>query len=100
MLLVLTGQLTLNSLDDACMKEQVLYRACDQIVHCTYTLKCYNIQYGIMTTKTLTKLPTSSEVLGTEVRLQLSTLYHRGESHYTLGTNTLMNTVGLVSYFL
>ena len=33
MLLVLTGQLTFGSLDDACMKEQVLHRACDQIAH-------------------------------------------------------------------
>ena len=31
MLLVLTGQLTFGSLDDACMKEYVLYQACDQI---------------------------------------------------------------------
>ena len=57
-------------------------------------LSVYNVQYGAMTTKT--KYP--SEVQGTEVRLQLSTLHHRGESHYTLGTKTLMNTVGLVSY--
>ena len=35
MLLVLTGQLTISSLDDACMKEQVLHRACDQIAHYT-----------------------------------------------------------------
>ena len=57
MLLVLTGQLAFGSLDDTCMKEQVLHRACDQIAHCIYTLKCYNVQYGAMTTKTFTKLP-------------------------------------------
>ena len=57
MLLVLTGQLTFGSLDDACAKEPVLHRACDQIAHCIYTLKCYNVQYGVMTTKTFTKLP-------------------------------------------
>ena len=57
MLLVLTGQLTFGSLDDACTKEQVLHRVCDQIAHCIYTLKCYNVQYGVMTTKTFTKLP-------------------------------------------
>ena len=39
MLLVLTGQLTFGSLDDACTKEQVLHRTCDQIAHCIYTLK-------------------------------------------------------------
>ena len=54
MLLVLTGQLTFGSLD---IEEQVLHRACDQIVHCIYTLKCYNVRYGVMTTKTFTKLP-------------------------------------------
>ena len=32
MLLVLTGQLTFGSLDDACMKEQVLHRACNQYI--------------------------------------------------------------------
>ena len=57
MLLVLTGQLTFDSLGDACTKEQVLHRACDQIVHCIYKLKCYSIQYGAMTTETFTKLP-------------------------------------------
>ena len=57
MLLVLTGQLTFGSLDDACMKEQVLHQACDRIAHRIYTLKCYNVQYGVMTTKTFTKLP-------------------------------------------
>ena len=41
-----------------------------------------------MITKHLLK---SSEVLGTEVRLQLSTVHHRGESHYTPGTKTLTN---------
>ena len=58
MLLVLTGQLTFGSLDDVCTKEQVLHRACDQIAHCIslYRLKCYNVQYGVMTTKTFTKL--------------------------------------------
>ena len=49
MLLVLTGQLTFGStLDDACTKEQVSHHACDQIAHCIYTLKCYNIQYDVM----------------------------------------------------
>ena len=57
MLLVLTGQLTFGSLDDACTKEQVLHRACIQITHFIYTLKCNNVQYGVMTTKTFTKLP-------------------------------------------
>ena len=94
MLLVLTGQLTFGSLDDACTKEQVLHQACNQIV---ISLKCYSVQYGAMTTKTSTKLQTSSEVLGTEVRLQLSTLHHRGESHYLLSTKTLMNALDLVS---
>ena len=40
MLLVLTGQLTFGSLDDACKKEQVLHRACDQIAHCICKLQC------------------------------------------------------------
>ena len=31
---VLTGQLTFGSLDDAYTKEQVLHQACDQIAHC------------------------------------------------------------------
>ena len=35
MLLVLTGQLTFGSLDDACTKEQVLPQACNQIAHCS-----------------------------------------------------------------
>ena len=43
MLLVLTGQLTFGSVDDACTKEQVLYRACNQIAHCIYTLKWYSM---------------------------------------------------------
>ena len=94
MLFVLTGQLTFGSLDDACTKEQVLHQACNQIV---ISLKCYSVQYGAMTTKTSTKLQTSSEVLGTEVRLQLSTLHDRGKSHCTVGMKTL---VGLVSCFL
>ena len=40
------------------------HRACDQIAHCIYTLK-----HGVVTTKTFTRLQTSSEVLGTKVRL-------------------------------
>ena len=51
---VFTGQLTFGSLDDAYTKEQVLHQACDQIAHCIYTLKCYNVQYGVMTNKTFT----------------------------------------------
>ena len=39
MLLVLTGQLTFGcTLDDACTKEQVLHRVCDQIAYCIFTL--------------------------------------------------------------
>ena len=59
-----------------------------------YELKCYNAKYGVMATKTFTRLQTSSEVLGTEVRL--STLHHmRREVHYTIGTKAFTNTVGL-----
>ena len=50
---------------------------------------------SVMTTKTFTKLPNLIlSPIGTDVRLQLSTLHHRGESHYTLGTKTLTNAVG------
>ena len=73
MLLVLTGQLTSGSLDDACTKEQVLHRVCNQIAHCIYTFKCYNVQYGAMTTTTFSKLLNPSEVLETEVRLSVYT---------------------------
>ena len=37
-------------------------QACDQIAHCIYTLKCYNVQYGVLTTKSFTEVPTSSTI--------------------------------------
>ena len=49
MLLVLTGQLTFGSLDDACKKEQG--SDCSLYMHTTM----YSV--GVMTTKTFTKLP-------------------------------------------
>ena len=62
MLFVLTGQLTFGSLDDACTKNKCFDQACNQIAHCIYTLKCYIVQYGALTTKTFTELPTSSTI--------------------------------------
>ena len=56
MLLVLTGQLTFGSLDDACKKEKYCTEhAIRLLTNMIIILKCYNVQYvrcGVTTTNT------------------------------------------------
>ena len=63
MLFVLTGQLTFGSLDDACTKEQVFRPSMqsDSSLY-IYTEVLQRTVYGVLTTKTFTKLPTSSTI--------------------------------------
>ena len=91
MLLVLTGQMTFGRVD-ACTKEQVLHRLCDYCIYIyIYTLKCYNVHYGVMITENIYQT-TKPKFLGIKIRLQFN--------HYTPGTKTLMNTVSLMSCLL
>ena len=52
-----------------------------------------------MTTEQFTRLQTSFVVLGTLLKSGCLPVTYGRRSHYTLGTKTFTNTVGLVSYF-